>query len=46
MPDACWPPADELTEAAERIRATRGGWPRPAVGTRSCLAPAEQPGAA
>ncbi|WP_080498559.1 thiamine phosphate synthase, partial [Burkholderia pseudomallei] len=46
LPDAFWPPADELTEAAERIRATLGAWPQPAVRTRICLAPPEQPRAA
>ncbi|WP_342320593.1 thiamine phosphate synthase [Burkholderia pseudomallei] len=46
LPGAFWPPADELTEAAERIRATLGAWPRPAVRTRICLAPPEQPRAA
>ncbi|WP_082728242.1 thiamine phosphate synthase [Burkholderia mayonis] len=41
--DAFWPPADELTEAAERIRATLGVWPPPAARSRICLAPPEHP---
>ncbi|MGZ2743478.1 thiamine phosphate synthase [Burkholderia stagnalis] len=33
-----WPPADELTEAAERIRARLGDWPRGAAARRLCVA--------
>lgn len=43
LPDAFWPPADELSEAAERIRAALGVWPRPDARTRICLAPPEHP---
>lgn len=38
-----WPPADELTEAAERIRARLGDWPQPAVAWRLCLAVPDAP---
>ncbi|CAN7185691.1 thiamine phosphate synthase [Trinickia sp. LjRoot230] len=40
-----WPPADELTEAAERIRARLGEWPRADVAWRICLTPPDEPGA-
>jgi thiamine-phosphate pyrophosphorylase len=36
--DLFWPPADELTEAAERIRARLGDWPPSHVAWRICLA--------
>jgi thiamine-phosphate pyrophosphorylase len=36
--DLFWPPADELTEAAERIRASLGDWPPSHVEWRICLA--------
>lgn len=36
--DLFWPPADELIEAAERIRARLGEWPRARVDWRVCLA--------
>jgi thiamine-phosphate pyrophosphorylase len=39
--DLFWPPADELTEAAERIRARLGEWPPSHVGWRICLAAPE-----
>ncbi|WP_323121913.1 thiamine phosphate synthase [Burkholderia alba] len=42
---AFWPPADELTEAAERIRAVLGVWPAPDTRSRICLAPPDRPGA-
>jgi thiamine-phosphate pyrophosphorylase len=35
--DLFWPPADELTEAAERIRARLGDWPSTHVDWRICL---------
>jgi thiamine-phosphate pyrophosphorylase len=38
-----WPPADELTEAAERIRARLGDWPRAAAPWRVCLTPPDTP---
>jgi thiamine-phosphate pyrophosphorylase len=38
-----WPPADELTEAAERIRARLGDWPPAAAPWRICLAPPDVP---
>ncbi len=38
-----WPPADELTEAAERIRARLGDWPRGSMPWRVCLTPPEAP---
>lgn len=36
--DLFWPPADELIEVAERIRARLGDWPRARVDWRICLA--------
>lgn len=36
--DLFWPPADELIEAAERIRARLGDWPRAGSAWRICLA--------
>ncbi|MGU7774037.1 thiamine phosphate synthase [Burkholderia sp. MR1-5-21] len=36
---AFWPPADELAEAAERIRARLGDWPRGPASWRLCVAP-------
>jgi thiamine-phosphate pyrophosphorylase len=38
-----WPPADALTEAAERIRARLGDWPRGAAPWRICLTPPDAP---
>ncbi|MEA3120466.1 MAG: thiamine-phosphate pyrophosphorylase [Paraburkholderia sp.] len=38
-----WPPADELTAAAERIRARLGDWPRGSTPWRICLTPPEAP---
>ncbi|HTI16169.1 MAG TPA: thiamine phosphate synthase [Trinickia sp.] len=38
-----WPPADELIEAAERIRARLGDWPPCAVAWRICLTPPDVP---
>lgn len=35
--DFFWPPADELIEAAERIRAQLGDWPRASRAWRICL---------
>ncbi|MDE1180675.1 thiamine phosphate synthase [Paraburkholderia sp.] len=35
--DLFWPPADELTEAVERIRASLGDWPPSHVTWRICL---------
>jgi thiamine-phosphate pyrophosphorylase len=35
--DLFWPPADELMEAAERIRARLGDWPASHVNWRICL---------
>lgn len=40
-----WPPADELTEAAEGIRARLGEWPRAGTAWRICLTPPDAPGA-
>jgi thiamine-phosphate pyrophosphorylase len=40
-----WPPADELVEAAERIRARLGEWPRNDARWRLCLTPPDAPGA-
>lgn len=40
-----WPPADELIEAAERIRARLGEWPRAQTPWRICLTPPDSPGA-
>ncbi|MGG1945893.1 thiamine phosphate synthase [Trinickia sp. NRRL B-1857] len=39
-----WPPADELIEAAERIRARLGDWPSAARAWRICLAAPEAVG--
>ena len=36
--DPFWPPADELLEAAERIRARLGDWPAATAAWRICLA--------
>ncbi|MBN3793219.1 thiamine phosphate synthase, partial [Burkholderia sp. Ac-20353] len=36
---AFWPPADELAEAAERIRARLGDWPCATAPWRLCVAP-------
>lgn len=41
--DIFWPPADELTEAAERIRARLGDWPRASAPWRICLTAPEAP---
>ncbi|HGL4257229.1 thiamine phosphate synthase [Burkholderia dolosa] len=41
--DAFWPPADELAEAAERIRARLGDWPRGSAPWRLCLATPDAP---
>ena len=38
-----WPPADELTAAAERIRARLGDWPPTHVPWRICLTPPDAP---
>jgi thiamine-phosphate pyrophosphorylase len=38
-----WPPADELTEAAERIRARLGDWPPTHAPWRLCLTPPDEP---
>jgi thiamine-phosphate pyrophosphorylase len=38
-----WPPADELTEAAERIRARLGDWPPAGEPWRICLTPPDAP---
>lgn len=38
-----WPPADELAEAAERIRAKLGDWPRSAASWRICVTPPDMP---
>ncbi|WP_277186006.1 thiamine phosphate synthase [Caballeronia sp. BR00000012568055] len=40
-----WPPADELVEVAERIRARLGEWPASATRWRVCLTTPESPGA-
>jgi thiamine-phosphate pyrophosphorylase len=40
-----WPPADELIEAAERIRARLGEWPRGQTDWRICLAAPDTAGA-
>ncbi|GGD95605.1 thiamine phosphate synthase [Caballeronia grimmiae] len=40
-----WPPADELIEVAERIRARLGDWPAASTRWRICLTPPESPGA-
>ncbi|MBY4763732.1 thiamine phosphate synthase, partial [Burkholderia cepacia] len=41
--DAFWPPADELAEAAERIRARLGDWPGVAAPWRLCVAVPDAP---
>ncbi|MBP0608759.1 MULTISPECIES: thiamine phosphate synthase [Burkholderia] len=41
--DAFWPPADELAEAAERIRARLGDWPDGAAPWRLCVAAPDVP---
>ncbi|MGV2292128.1 thiamine phosphate synthase [Trinickia sp. YCB016] len=38
-----WPPADELTEAAERIRARLGDWPAANAPWRICLIAPDEP---
>ncbi|SDD86355.1 thiamine phosphate synthase [Paraburkholderia lycopersici] len=38
-----WPPADELTETAERIRARLGDWPPTHAPWRICLTPPDMP---
>ena len=38
-----WPPADELTEAAERIRARLGDWPATHAPWRICLTAPDEP---
>jgi thiamine-phosphate pyrophosphorylase len=38
-----WPPADELSEAAERIRARLGDWPAANARWRICLIAPEEP---
>ena len=38
-----WPPADELTEATERIRARLGDWPPTHAPWRLCLTPPDAP---
>jgi len=38
-----WPPADELTETAERIRARLGDWPPTHAPWRICLTPPDAP---
>ncbi len=40
-----WPPADELVEVAERIRARVGDWPAADARWRICLTVPESPGA-
>ncbi|BAO87520.1 MULTISPECIES: thiamine phosphate synthase [Caballeronia] len=40
-----WPPADELTEVAERIRARLGAWPAAETRWRVCLTAPEAPSA-
>ncbi|MDR5855581.1 thiamine phosphate synthase [Caballeronia sp. LZ062] len=40
-----WPPADELVEVAERIRARLGDWPAASTRWRICLTAPEAPGA-
>jgi thiamine-phosphate pyrophosphorylase len=42
-PDLFWPPADELTEAAERIRARLGDWPPTHAPWRICLTAPDAP---
>lgn len=41
--DASWPPADELAEAAERIRARLGDWPGVVAPWRLCVAVPDAP---
>ncbi|RKP44024.1 thiamine phosphate synthase [Trinickia fusca] len=41
--DIFWPPADELMQAAERIRARLGDWPRAPVPWRICLTAPDAP---
>ncbi|WP_175857614.1 thiamine phosphate synthase [Burkholderia anthina] len=41
--DAFWPPADELAEAAERIRARLGEWPGAGAPWRLCVATPDVP---
>ncbi|KAB0661068.1 thiamine phosphate synthase [Burkholderia diffusa] len=41
--DAFWPPADELAEAAERIRARLGDWPTGTTAWRLCVAAPDVP---
>ncbi len=41
--DLFWPPADELTEAAERIRARLGDWPPTHAPWRLCLTAPDAP---
>ncbi|MFM0617924.1 thiamine phosphate synthase [Paraburkholderia nemoris] len=41
--DLFWPPADELTEAAERIRARLGEWPPTHAPWRICLTAPDEP---
>ncbi|MBY4865354.1 thiamine phosphate synthase [Burkholderia sp. Bp9017] len=41
--DVFWPPADELAEAAERIRARLGEWPSAAAPWRLCVATPDVP---
>jgi thiamine-phosphate pyrophosphorylase len=41
--DLFWPPADELTEAAERIRARLGDWPPTHAPWRICLTAPDDP---
>jgi len=43
FPDAFWPPADELAEAAERIRARLGDWPAGTTPWRLCVAAPDVP---
>lgn len=43
--DFFWPPADELLEAAERIRVRLGDWPRASRAWRICLAVPDAPSA-
>ncbi|WP_081051649.1 thiamine phosphate synthase [Burkholderia diffusa] len=43
--DAFWPPADELAEAAERIRARLGDWPTGTTPWRLCVAAPDVPAA-
>lgn len=38
-----WPPADELLEAAERIRRRLGDWPAASKQWRICLSPPDRP---